>query len=76
MGQAQFSMAQSPQNILAGLVFALAVVGVAPYYPVVGQEAFATSGDPNTPRCEKIDDTLGIYINVKNHHTLEKYPIR
>jgi hypothetical protein len=71
MGQAQFPMARSPQNILVGLVFTLAVVGVAPYYPVAGQEAFMTSGAPNPPQCEKINNTLGIYINVKNHHTLE-----
>jgi hypothetical protein len=76
MGQDQFPVARSPPNILVGLVFALAVVGVAPYYPTAGQEAFTISGAPNPPQCENINDTLVIYINVKKHQTLEKSPMR
>jgi hypothetical protein len=63
-------MAWLSQNILVALVFTLAVAGVAPNQPTIGQEAYTTDGAPDPPWCENINDTLGIYINVKYHHTL------
>jgi hypothetical protein len=77
MGWVQFPVARSSQKTLVGIVFALAVEGVAPDQPVVGQEAFVTVGDPDPPCCENINDTLGLSINVKYQHTRKiSYEIR
>jgi hypothetical protein len=66
--QVQFPVTRLPQKTLVGLVFALAVVGVAPMYPVVGQESFVTGGAPDTPLCEKINDTRAFYSFKNNTH--------
>ena len=58
-GQVQFLVTQSLQKTLVGLAFTLVVVGVAPVYPVVGQEAFVTGGARDPPLCERNKDTLG-----------------
>jgi hypothetical protein len=76
MSWAQFPMARLPQKTLFGLVFFLMVEGVALDQTEVGQEAFATDEDPDPPWCEKINDTLGLSINVKDQHTLENSPMR
>jgi hypothetical protein len=45
---------------------------------VVGQEAFMTDGAPDSPMCEKMNGTLGIYIKVQEptHTRKNPYQIR
>jgi hypothetical protein len=38
--------------------------GVARDQPVVGPKSFTTSGDPDPPLCENINDTLGLSIII------------
>jgi hypothetical protein len=49
MSRAQFPVTRSPQKTLAGLVFTLAVAGVARDQPAVGPKAFTTDGAPDPP---------------------------
>jgi hypothetical protein len=75
----QFPITRSPQKTLAGLFFALVVVGVARDQPVASPKSFVTGGDPNPPLCENINDTLGISIIIfeKLAHTRKiSYEIR
>jgi hypothetical protein len=76
MGLVQFPMARSSQNTLFGIVFSLAVARVVPYQPVIGQESCATNEAPDPQWCKNINETLGIYINVKYRDTLENAHMR
>jgi hypothetical protein len=40
---------------------------------VAGLEAFATGGALDLPLCEKINDTVRIFLTLKTKHTLEKF---
>jgi hypothetical protein len=76
MEQVQFPTGRSPQMTLSGQVFTLVEVGAAPIQPATSPESFTTDIALDIPFCEKINDTLGIFTKVENHHTLERVLMR
>jgi hypothetical protein len=72
---AQFLVTRLSQKTLPGLIFSLAVVGAGGVQgpPMIGPEAFATSGTLDPPLCEKIKDTLGKTIIVLKLACTKKY---
>jgi hypothetical protein len=67
MGQAQFPVTQLSQKTLAGLFFALAMVGGGGGVrgqPTTGPKSFMTGRNLDPPLCDNIKDTLGQSIIV------------